>query len=257
MSAEHGHRGFGIDIGGTGIKGAIVDLERGALASERIRIDTPKPATADKVLAVVEEIVTQAGWAGPVGCTFPGIVRHGVIGSAANVDDSWIGVDLAEVVGDHLDRTVITLNDADAAGIAEIRFGAGRRYVEQNPDAIVLVVTLGTGIGSALFVGTMLVPNTELGHLELDGYVAEKRAAASVRKDEDLSYPEWAQRLQRYFTHIERLFSPDLIIIGGGASKKAEQFLPLLDLRAEVAAAELLNGSGIVGAAEAAARAAD
>lgn len=247
-----GKQSFGIDIGGSGIKGAVVDVERGELASERIRIPTPKPATIDSVLDVVADLVAQSGWDGSIGCAFPGIVRHGVIGSAANVDEEWIGVDLAERVGSHLGRSVVVLNDADAAGLAEIRFGAGKDYIAERPEATVLLATLGTGIGSALFVGGTLVPNTELGHLELDGRVAEKHAAASAKEREDLSYPDWARRLQRYFSHVERLLSPDLIIIGGGASKKADEFLPLLDLQAEVVPAQLRNGSGIVGAAEAA-----
>lgn len=242
-------RGFGIDIGGTGIKGALVDLEKGLLASERIRIDTPQPATVDKVLDVVEEVVSSAGWDGPVGCAFPGIVRHGVIGSAANVDQEWVGVDLVEQLSARLGHPVSALNDADAAGLAEVRYGAARPHVAAHPEDVVLVVTLGTGIGSALFVGNTLVPNTELGHLELDGRNAESHAAASARKRDGLSYRDWAPRLQRYFSHLERLFSPDLFVVGGGASKKADQFLPLLDLQAPIIPAELRNGSGIVGAA--------
>lgn len=251
MSDQQDHRSFGIDIGGSGIKGAIVDLDRGVLASERIRIPTPRPATVDSMLDVVAEIVETSAWDGSVGCAFPGIVRHGVIGSAANVDDEWIGVDLADRLAGHLGREVVVLNDADAAGLAEIKFGAGREFVAANPNGVTLVATLGTGIGSALLVGETLVPNTELGHLELDGMVAEKHAAASAQERDGLTYAQWAPRLQRYFSHIERLFSPDLIIVGGGASKKADEFLPLLDLQATIVPAQLRNGSGIVGAAEA------
>lgn len=236
-------RGFGIDIGGTGIKGALVDLEQGVLAGERVRIPTPQPATVPAVLDTVAAVVEQAGWSGPIGCTFPGVVRHGVVGSAANVDDSWIGTDLAAQLGARLGHPATVLNDADAAGIAEMRFGAGR-----DVPGVVLIATLGTGIGTALFVDGRLVPNTELGHLELDGYDAEKRAASSVKTNEGLSYKAWSKRLQRYFSHVEMLLSPDLIIVGGGISKKSEKFLPRLELQAPIVPAQLLNQSGIVGA---------
>ena len=236
--------GFGIDIGGTGIKGALVDLEQGVLAGERVRIPTPQPATVPAVLDTVAAVVEQAGWNGPLGCTFPGIVRHGVVGSAANVDHSWIGTDLAAELSGRLGHPVTVLNDADAAGIAEMRFGAGR-----GVPGVVLIATLGTGIGTALFVDGLLVPNTEFGHLEIDGYDAEKRAASSVKTNEALSYQDWSARLQRYFSHVEMLLSPDLIIVGGGISKKSEKFLPRLDLQAPIVPAQLLNQSGIVGAA--------
>ncbi len=236
--------GFGIDIGGTGIKGALVDLEQGVLAGERVRIPTPQPATVPAVLDTVAAVVEQAGWSGPLGCTFPGIVRHGVVGSAANVDHSWIGTDLAAELSGRLGHPVTVLNDADAAGIAEMRFGAGR-----GVPGVVLIATLGTGIGTALFVDGLLVPNTEFGHLEIDGYDAEKRAASSVKTNEALSYQDWSARLQRYFSHVEMLLSPDLIIVGGGISKKSEKFLPRLDLQAPIVPAQLLNQSGIVGAA--------
>lgn len=236
--------GFGIDIGGTGIKGAVVDVDQGALAGERVRIPTPQPATVDAVLDTVEQVIHEASWEGPVGCTFPGIVQHGVIGSAANVDDEWIGVNLADALSDRIGQPALVLNDADAAGIAEMRFGAGR-----DRGGLVLISTLGTGIGSALFIDGTLVPNTELGHLEIDGHDAESKAAASAREREELSYKAWAKRLQRYFSHVERLFSPDLIIVGGGISKHADKFLPRLHLKAEIVPAQLLNQSGIVGAA--------
>lgn len=236
--------GFGIDIGGTGIKGALVDLDVGALAGERVRIPTPQPATVPAVLDTVIAVVEQAGWVGPVGCTFPGIIRHGVVGSAANVDDSWIGTDLAAELSTRLGHRATVLNDADAAGIADMRFGAGR-----DKKGVVLIATLGTGIGTALFVDGTLVPNTEFGHVELDGYDAEKRAAASIKENEGLSYKVWSKRLQRYFSHLELLLSPDLIIVGGGISKKSEKFLPRLELQAPIVPAQLLNQSGIVGAA--------
>lgn len=236
--------GFGIDIGGTGIKGAIVDLDQGALAGERVRIPTPQPATVPAVLDTVQAVISEAGWSGPVGCTFPGIVRHGVVGSAANVDKGWIGVNLAEQLSERLGSPAHVLNDADAAGLAEMKYGAGR-----GVDGVVMILTLGTGIGSVLFVDGHLVPNTELGHLELDGHDAETRAANSAREREDLSYEHWAKRLQRYFSHVEALFSPDLFIVGGGISKKSEKFLPLLSLQTPIMPAQLLNQSGIVGAA--------
>lgn len=237
-------RGFGIDIGGSGIKGAPVDLRQGALTAERLRVPTPEGAKPDDVVEVVVDVVRSFGWDGPFGCTFPGIVRHGVIGSAANVDRSWVGVDLAARLHDATGLPVSVVNDADAAGLAEARWGAAK-----GRDGVVLVTTLGTGIGSALLLDGRLVPNTELGHLEIDGKDAEKRAAASVREAKGLSWEDWAKRLQRFYSHVEFLFSPDLIVVGGGVSKKAEKFLPLLELGTEIVPAGLLNEAGIVGAA--------
>lgn len=239
-----GTTGFGVDVGGSGIKGAPVDLRDGSLADERHRIETPPGARPDEVIDVIVQVVRSFGWTGPFGCTFPGIVRHGVIGSAANVDDSWIGVDLATRLAEATDQPAVAVNDADAAGLAESHWGAAR-----GREGVVLVTTLGTGIGSALLVDGHLVPNTELGHLELDGKAAERRAASSVRERKGLSWEEWATRLQRYYEHLEFLFSPDLFVVGGGVSKKAEKFLPLLRLRTEIVPAGLLNEAGIVGAA--------
>lgn len=237
--------GFGIDIGGTGIKGGVVDLDQGVLAGERIRYDTPRPATTEAVLGVIEQMLADADWRGPVGCAFPGIVRNGVIGLAANMDPEWFGVDLGSVLAERIGQRVSILNDADAAGLAEMEFGAGRGH-----QGVVMVLTLGTGIGSALFSDGVLVPNTELGHLELDGVVAETRAATSARDRENMEYEVWAtERLRPYFAHVERLFSPDLFIVGGGVSKKAERFLHLIDVKAPVVPAALRNQSGIVGAA--------
>jgi len=245
---EQEHLGFGIDIGGTGMKAAVVDLSTGELATERYRIDTPQPATPDAMVGVVRELVDHHGWTGPVGCAFPAVVQHGVVHSAANIDASWLEVDadrlFTEALGRASDDGVVMLNDADAAGLAEMQFGAG-----VGRSGVVMVLTFGTGIGSGLFVDGTLVPNTELGHLELDGYDAEKRAAASAKKREDLSWSEWAARVERYLGHVERLFSPDLFIVGGGASKKAEKWLPALDIRTEIVPAQLLNNAGIVGAA--------
>jgi polyphosphate glucokinase len=242
---------FGVDIGGSGIKGAPVDLERGDLAEARHKVLTPQPATPDGVAGCVAEVVGHFGWSGPVGVTFPGVVTGSTIRTAANVDKGWIGVDAAallrEQLGDGVSVTV--LNDADAAGIAEMTFGAGR-----GRKGTVIVLTLGTGIGSAVFTDGRLVPNTELGHLELDGHDAEKRASTKVKEDKDLSWEEWAHRVQRYLAHVEMLFSPELFIVGGGVSRKAEKFLPLIKgVRAEIVPAQLQNNAGIVGAAMAAA----
>ncbi|MFD7659137.1 polyphosphate--glucose phosphotransferase [Actinosynnema sp. NPDC059797] len=243
-------RGFGVDIGGSGIKGGLVDLEAGALEGERLRINTPQPSTPDAVADVVAEIVEKFGWEGPVGVTLPCVVQHGVARSAANVDKKWIGTDAAELFANRLGRPkdqVVVMNDADAAGVAEMRFGSGR-----DRDGLVVLLTFGTGIGSALFLDGRLVPNTEFGHLEVDGHDAETRAAASVKEDKGLSWAEWTPRVSRYISVLENLIWPDLVIAGGGVSKKAEKWLPLLEVRTEVVAAALKNDAGIVGAAVAA-----
>ena len=242
-----GRRGFGIDIGGSGIKGAPVDLDGGHFAADRLRIPTPSPSTpgavADVVAQVVESFKEEAG-SEAIGVTFPAIIQHGVAKSAANVDQSWINTDIDALFTARLGRKVHVVNDADAAGVAEARFGAAR-----DVKGVVIVCTLGTGIGSALLLNGLLVPNTELGHLEIDGHDAETRAADSVREKEDLSWEKWANRLQTYFTTLENLFSPDLIVVGGGVSKKSAKFLPLLDLRTNIVPAQLLNDAGIIGAA--------
>ncbi len=241
---------FGIDIGGTGIKGAIVDTSTGRLVIPRKRVLTPSPSTPDAVAEVVAALVAGAGWAGPVGATFPAVIQHGIARSAANVDKSWIDtdVDACFTKATPSATDVHVLNDADAAGIAEARFGAAR-----GVPGVVILLTFGTGIGSALLVDGKLVPNTELGHLELDGYDAEKRAAASVRDENRMSYREWAKRVSRYMSHVERLFTPDLFVVGGGVSKDAAKWVPRLNLHTPVKPAELLNDAGIVGAAIAAA----
>ncbi|ROS73059.1 polyphosphate--glucose phosphotransferase [Cellulomonas sp. PhB143] len=238
--------GFGIDIGGSGIKGAPVDLVAGEFAEKRTRIATPQPSTPDAVAAVIGELVDAYDLPKhvPIGIAFPGPIHHGVISSIANLDASWAGVNLPELVESATGRHSAAINDADAAGAGELVYGAAK-----HAEGVVLLATLGTGIGSALFVDGHLVPNTELGHLEIDGHDAESRAAESARAREDLSWAQWAERLQRYFSTVEFLFSPDLIVIGGGISKHHEEFLPLLDLRAEVVPAELRNAAGIVGAA--------
>ena len=242
-----GDRAFGIDIGGTGIKGALVDTATGTLITPRVRVATPQPATPDAVTAVVGRMVADSGWTGPVGATFPSIISHGVARSAANVDHSWIGTDADSLFTQATGAQVTVLNDADAAGLAEVRFGAAR-----GVQGVVMVLTFGTGIGSALFIDGTLVPNTELGHVELDGHDAEHKAAASAKDNEKLSYKQWAKRVQRYLAHIEALFTPDLFVVGGGVSKDAAKWVPLLDLATPVKVAELLNNAGIVGAAMAA-----
>lgn len=244
MGTTHG---FGVDVGGSGIKAAAVDLRRGELAGERLRIPTPQPATPDAVADAVAEVVTRHGWPGPVGVTLPCVLRKGTAFTAANVDPAWIGTDAAGLLAGTLRRPVAVLNDADAAGIAEMRYGVGR-----DRRGVVVLLTFGTGIGSAVFVDRTLLPNTELGHLEVNGHDAESRAAASVREAEGLSWPDWAQRVSEYLRRLEDLLWPDLIVAGGGVSRKAEKWIPLLECRTEVVPAALLNAAGIVGAALAA-----
>jgi polyphosphate glucokinase len=236
--------GFGIDIGGTGMKAAIVDRARGVLVSDRFRIDTPKPATPEAMAAVVAQLIEHHGWSGPAGVAFPAVVHNGIVKSAANIDPTWLHVDADALFTEVCGHDVHMINDADAAGLAEVRVGAG-----VGRAGVVMMLTFGTGIGSGLFVDGRLVPNTELGHLELDGFDAETRAAASARKREKLSWSEWAGRVEHYLRHVERLFSPDLFIVGGGASKQPARWLPNLDIETEIVPAQLANNAGIVGAA--------
>ncbi len=238
---------LGIDIGGSGVKGAPVDIEKGVLTTDRHRIPTPQPAKPEAVADVVAEIARHFAWQGPIGCTFPGIVRNGVIYSTANVDDEWFEVDAQALLGGKTGCPVKVLNDGDAAGVAEMAFGAGR-----DKQGVVMLLTLGTGIGSAIFIDGILVPNTELGHMEVGGQEAEHQAAANVRKQEDLSWKKWAGRLDVVLGQYEALFSPELFIIGGGVSKKSEKFLPHLTLQTPVVPAQLRNEAGIIGAAMAA-----
>lgn len=236
---------IGIDVGGTGIKGAPVDLATGEFVADRVRIETPEHSTPDAVAGIVAQIVDSFDLPdAPVGVAFPGPIKRGVVTFIANLDESWTGTNLPEVIHTATGRHVAAVNDADAAGYGELHFGAAR-----NTDGVVLVATLGTGIGSALFVDGKLLPNTELGHLEIDGHDAETRASTLAREREGLSYAQWAPRLQRYFSVVENLLSPDLIVIGGGVSKSWEKFIPLLHLRAPVVPASLRNRAGIVGAA--------
>lgn len=245
---------IGIDIGGTGMKGGVVDTRTGNLVGERFRIPTPQPATPEACATVVREIVDelQGRELAPapdsaIGIDFPAVVKNGVTLSAANVDESWIGADLEGIMSAALDgRKVYALNDADAAGLAEAIYGQGR-----DKPGLIAVITLGTGIGSALIINGQLVPNTELGHLEIDGHDAETQASARARETHELSWKKYGKRLRRYFTHVEMLFTPDLFIIGGGISKNPEKFLPYFeeDVRTPIVMAELRNNAGIVGAA--------
>ncbi len=236
---------IGIDIGGTGIKGALVDLKAGVVIGDRIRHETPEGANPNDVVEVVRKMLAELPRNhSSVGICFPSIVRHGVTLSAANVAKDWIGLDAAALFSEKLKRHVHILNDADAAGVAEIKFGAGKKI-----KGTVMMTTLGTGIGTALFTNGELVPNCELGHLEIGGVDYETKAAYSAMERENLSFETWANRLQVYFSTLERLFSPDLFIVGGGISKQHEQFLPLLTLNAPIVPASKRNNAGILGAA--------
>ena len=236
---------FGIDFGGSGIKGAPVDLASGEFAAERERIPTPQPSTPDAVARVLVDLLDRfPPSAAAVGITVPGVVRQGVVSSAANIDAAWIGTDADALFTAATGRDVHVVNDADAAGLAEVRYGAAR-----GRQGLVIVTTLGTGIGSAIVHDGVLVPNSELGHLEIEGHNAESRAANSAREREDLSMEEWAGRLESYYRTLEMLFSPDLFVVGGGISKQSDEFLPLLRLDTEIVPAQLRNKAGIVGAA--------
>ena len=235
---------FGVDIGGTGIKGAPVDIATGKLTGERLRIATPHPATPSAVAGVVAELVNHFNWSGPIGTAFPAAVKSGVAMTAANVDKSWIGTNIEDVIGAATGTKVSAINDADAAGVAEITYGVGK-----GQDGVVIMTTFGTGIGTAVFLHGQLVPNTELGHLEIDGKDAETQASELVRENKGLSWKKWAKRVDAYLKHLEALFWPDMIIIGGGASRKADKFIPLLTVRTPVVPAALQNEAGIVGAA--------
>mgnify|MGYP001817726517 FL=1 len=238
---------LGIDIGGSGIKGAPVDLNQGILAAERLRIATPQPATPDADPSTVRRNIRHFSWTRPVGCGLPSVEQNGVARTAANIDSSWIGTDVRTLLSQRTGCPVTVINDADAAGIAEMRFGAGR-----GRNGTILMVTVGTGLGTALFRDGILVPNTELGHLLLNGKVAEKYASAAAREDLGLSYKTWAKRLDLYLHQLQSLFWPDLFILGGGISKKHEKFFALLSIETEFLPAVLRNQAGSVGAALAA-----
>jgi len=235
---------LGIDIGGSGIKGAPVDTVRGKLLAGRYRIPTPQPATPAAVASAVRELVRHFEWKGPVGCALPAVVQQGYVRTAANISKAWLGVHAPRLFRKAAGASVTVINDADAAGYAEMHFGTGRRRT-----GLVIIVTLGTGIGTALFINGHLVPNTELGHIEVRGREAEAWAAASVRAAKDLSWKKWAHRVDVYLRHMHRYFWPDLFIIGGGVSRKHKKFLPRLKVAVRVVPARLGNDAGIVGAA--------
>jgi polyphosphate glucokinase len=235
---------LGIDIGGSGVKGAPVDTVRGEFLAERYRVPTPQPPDVTSVVEAVAEVAGQFGDYDRVGITFPGVVVDGVTRTAANMDKSWLDTPAAKLFSDRLGKPVTVLNDADAAGVAEAAFGAAR-----DQSGLVMMLTFGTGIGSALFLDGKLIPNTEFGHIEIDGKDAESRAADRVREAEDMSWEKWAGRVQTYLRTVEALLSPRLFIIGGGVSKKSDKFFPLIDVRTPMVAATLLNNAGIIGAA--------
>lgn len=239
---------LGIDIGGTGIKAALVDSTKGILHSRVEKLSTPKPATARSMLNIISKLIKAFDWHGPIGCGYPGVVKNGVVYTAANLDSSWIGLDLASELKNFTTGSVNVLNDADAAGIAEMTFGAGKPRSRKG-GGVVMLFTLGTGIGSALFVDGHLVPNTEFGHVEMDGVDAEKLAATVAREQENLSWEAWAKRVNRYLQYMEMLFSPDCMIIGGGVSENPELFFPFLKLQTEILPAKMANDAGIIGAA--------
>ena len=236
---------LGIDIGGSGIKGNLVNLKTGTVTSERYRIPTPEPSTPELVAQVVKQIVEHFGSKGPVGYTFPAVVRNGITLSAANVDQSWIGADADRIFTEACGLPVTMINDADAAGVAEMAFGAGK-----GNQGVVVLLTFGTGIGSAVFYRGVLIPNTEFGHIELRGHSpVEKWAAASVKDDKGLSWSAWTKRVDRLLDHLERIVSPDLFIIGGGVSRKWDQWGEYLTTKVATVPAALRNEAGIVGAA--------
>lgn len=235
---------LGIDIGGTGIKGAPVNLETGQLTDKKFRIPTPKPATPAAVIETAADLVKHFAWKGPIGCGFPAVIKQGIVHTASNVDPSWIGVHADYLMKQETGQSTTFLNDADAAGLAELQFGAGKGH-----QGVVIIVTLGTGIGTSLFINGVLVPNTELGHIELQGKDAELLAADSVRKKNELSWKRWGTLVNEYLCALEALLWPDLIIIGGGASKKHDRFFPQFTVKAETVPAQLRNEAGIIGAA--------
>jgi polyphosphate glucokinase len=243
---------LGIDIGGSGIKGAPVDLKKGKFLEERYRIPTPQPSTPDAVARVVAQVIAkfEPSRKTPVGVTFPGVVQHGIVKTAANVDSSWVGTDLRGIIRDYAGHDVYVINDADAAGYAEFLYGGAH-----GRSGVILMTTLGTGIGSAMIVDGELVPNTEFGHLTIDGHDAEEFAAESARERHNLTDDQWIAHLQRFYSEMEKLLWPDLIIVGGGVSSEHQMFLPKLRLRAPIIPAELFNAAGIVGAAAYAAHA--
>lgn len=235
---------LGVDIGGSGVKGAPVNTKKGKMLSKRFRIPTPEGAEPEDVAEVVKQVAKYFDWNGPIGCGFPAVIQHGIARTAANVSNNWIGTNAVQLFSDATKCPVQVVNDADAAGLAEMKFGAGKGL-----DGLVFIITIGTGLGTALFTDGVLVPNTELGHIELDCLDAESRASDAARQRDELSWEEWAQRFDHYLNAIEALFWPDLFILGGGASKKIDLFIEHLTVKAKVVPAKLKNEAGIIGAA--------
>lgn len=236
---------LGIDIGGSGIKGAPVDIRTGQLTAERFRLETPQPATPEATVATVAAVAAHFQWSGPIGVGFPAAIQHGIVRTAANIDHAWIGRNAEHMIAKATGAPKVAVaNDADVAGMAEVRYGAGR-----DKKGLVLMITIGTGIGTALFLDGQLVPNLEMGHIEIKGKDAETWASDAAREREDLKWEKWAARIDRYLHTIEDLLWPDLIIVGGGVSKKNEKFFPLLTIRTPIVPAEMLNEAGIAGAA--------
>lgn len=238
---------LGIDIGGSGIKGAIIDTEQGSLITDRFRIATPAPATPKKVAEVVSDMVKHFDWKGPIGCGFPAAIKDGKALTASNIHKSWIGMNVVDLFSSQTGLPVTLLNDADAAGLAEVHFGAGK-----GQEGLILMVTVGTGLGTALCIDGKLIPNTELGHIRLKKGVAEPYASDSTRKKQDLSWKQWGNRIEDYFQEIEKLLYPNLIIIGGGTSKRFEKYENYIDIETPIVPAKLLNNAGMIGAAFAA-----
>lgn len=250
MASNSSNTAVGIDIGGTGIKAALVNVDTGDLISDRFRLDTPQPATPDAVARTVESVVGNIGYDGPAGATFPGVVMHGSVKTTANMDSSWTDVSVLDTLGPVVPHLETAINDADAAGLAEVRYGAG-----EGRDGLICMVTLGTGIGTALIYDGVLIPNAELGHIEINGKDAEKRASAAARERHDMSWDKWSRKVQRYLQHLEYVLWPDLFIIGGGVSKQPEKWFDRIETRTPKVIATLVNNAGIVGAALAASQA--
>ncbi len=245
-------KAIGIDVGGTGIKGALVDVKKGELLSERLKYPTPEGGEPEDIAKVVLQIAQELDGKSsdlPIGICFPAVVKHGFTKSAANVSKRWINLNAEDLFEKTFGKQVLVVNDADAAGYAEIRFGAAK-----DRDGLVIMTTLGTGIGGAIFIDGELVPNAELGHLEIDGVDYETKASFAAKEREGLSFAQWSKRLQRYYETLEKLFTPDLFIVGGGVSKQHEEFLPLLKLETEIVPAKKRNSAGIIGAAALAAK---
>lgn len=235
---------LGIDIGGSGINGAIVETSTGTIVSEKFRTATPNEATPHKIMAKVHEVTRHFGWTGPIGCAFPAPIVNGIIIDSLYLDPSWDNADIEQLLFEITDNPVYVINDADAAGMAEMRFGAGK-----GREGVVIVLTVGTGIGSAIFVDGRLVPNVELGKIEIRGITAQERASERIKKEEGLKKSTWAKRIELVLGSIERIFYPDLFIFAGGVSKKIDKINEFIDIKTPFVAADLLNNAGLIGAA--------